>query len=185
MSSRFSIVRKGYDPVEVDEYLDSVREHLTRLDTMYKNSLQEIDNMSSALASYKQKDKEYKNNLQEIESLKNALENYRQKETAINNAIVNSQVSADNILQNAKSKADSIVRAAKKEAAEAKESFGRLLNDVIVSMDPHRKAVENFRRDYQVLLSKYLREFDESEFGDVADRLDALEDLLVTLRDNG
>ena len=160
MSGRFSIVKKGYSPEEVDEYLDSVREHLTRLDTMYKNSLQEIDELKKALGYYKN------------------------KEASIKNAIVNSQVSAENMMLNAKNAAENIVRSAKNEAEITKEAVNRLLSDIVVSMHPHRKIMHNFRRDYNALLSKYMREINDNDFKELTDKLDSLEKYIGAIRGN-
>ena len=160
MSGRFSIVRKGYCPHEVDEYLDTVRDFLAKLETKHKDSLQEID------------------------SLNKRIDDFKQKEASINNALINSQISADSILLNARNAADNIVKNAKNEAAITKDAINRLLSDIVVSMLPHRKAMQSFRRDYQELLSEYLKEIDDDEFGAITDRLDALEKYIGELTGN-
>ena len=160
MSGRFSIVRKGYDPEEVDAYLETVKDYLTKLEAKQKT------------------------NQTEIESLTKALDDYRRKEASINNALVNSQISADSILTNARNSADNVVKNAKNEAEITKEAINRLLSDIQVSMIPHRKAVQNFRREYEEILSKYLRDINSDDFDGLMDKLDSLEKYIGVLTGN-
>ena len=160
MADRFSIVRKGYCPEEVDAYLEIVKDCLTKLEANQKNSLKEIDRLTKSLNEYKQ------------------------KELSINNALVNSQISADSILQNARNAADNIVKNAKNEAQIIREAINRLLSDIIVSMHPHRKNLHDFRREYAEFLSKYLREIDDNDFDALVDKLDSLENYIGVLTGN-
>ena len=160
MQGRFSIVRRGYCPEEVDEYIDSVRDYLTQMEAKHNNCLYEID------------------------SLKKSVEDFRQKEASINNALVSSQISADGILMNARSAADSIVKDAKNEAAATKQAMNRLLSDIVVSLHPHRDIMQSFRHDYEELVSVYLKEIDEHEFSALGERFDALENFISGLTSN-
>ena len=160
MTSRFGIVRKGYDPEAVDKYLDSVKDYLTELESNQKNCQSEIDRLNKAL------------------------DEFRQKEASINNALVNAQISADSILMNARNAADNIVKNAKNEAEITKDAINRLLSDIVVAMLPHRKTVLNFRRDYEEVLTTYLKEIDENDFKAVIERFDSLEKYIGELTGN-
>ena len=158
MSGRFGIVRKGYDPEEVDAYLDKVRDYLTKLEDNQKSTKIEIDRLTKALNDYKQ------------------------KEASINNALVNSQISADSILLNARNAADNIVKNAKNEAKITKDAINQLLSDIAQSMHPHRRVVQNFRRDYEEFVSECLRTINEHDFNAVMDKLDSLEEFIGVLK---
>ena len=181
-TDRFNIVRKGYCPEDVDAYLDTVKDYLTKLEANQKSSMKEIDRLTNSLIEYKQ------------------------KELSINNAIVNSQISADGILQdarnaaddivknakneanntmqNARNAADDIVKNAKNEAQITKEAIDRLLSDIVVSMKPHRKIMQDFRREYADVLTKYLKEINDDDFDDLVGKLDSLENYIGDLTAN-
>ena len=157
MSGRFGIARKGYDPEEVDAYLDKVRDYLTKLEDNQKSDKIEIDRLTKALNEYKK------------------------KEASINNALVNSQISADSILLNARNAADNIVKNAKNEAMITKDAVNRLLSDIVMSMHPHKRVIQNFRRDYEEFVSECLRTIEEHDFNEVIDKLDTLEKYIGVL----
>ena len=151
MIGRFSIVRKGYAPEEVDDYLEEMRDQISLLESDQRENREEIDN------------------------LKKSLNDYRQKEASINNALINSQISADLILQNARTAADNIVKNAKNEAEMTKDAVNRLLSDIVVSMLPHRKMMKEFRRDYKKFVGTYLKEIDDEKFDTIVEKIDTLE----------
>ena len=160
MDGRFSIIRKGYCPEEVDKYLDMVKDYLEKLEAKQKN------------------------HQLEVESLNRTITELKQKEASINNAIVNSQISADSILLNARNAAENIVKNAKNEAEIAKEAINRLLSDIVISIYPHRKLMQSFRNDYEELLSHYLKDIDEHQFGKLNERFEALEKYIGELTGN-
>ena len=160
MPGRFSIVRRGYSPEEVDAYLETVKDYLEKLE---------------------EKSSSY---LNEINSLTKSINEYKQKELSINNALVNSQISADSILLNARNAAENIVKNAKNEAEITRDAINRLLSDIVVSLLPHRKKLQNFRRDYEGLVSAYLKEIDEHEFVSVTEMFDRLEKYIGELTGN-
>ena len=160
MNGRFGIVRKGYAPEEVDAYLDTVRDYLTKLEARQRSSQEEIDRLNKTL------------------------DEYRHKEASINSALVNSQISADSIMMNARNAADNIVKNAKNEAEITKEAINRLLSDIIVSLYPHRRAMQNFRNDYEALVSEYLKPIKDQDFDSVMDRIDSLEKYIGVLTGN-
>ena len=121
----FSIVKRGYNPQEVDEY---------------------------------------------IETLEQVIKSYKDKDNAIKNAIISAQVAADNILKNTHL-----------EAVEYKTNTLSRLRHIYESVETQRSRMQSFQDDYNDMLRKYLRAFEESEMNQVFDRIDELEKYLSEL----
>ena len=121
----FSIVKRGYNPQEVDEY---------------------------------------------IETLEQVIRSYKDKDNAIKNAIISAQVAADNILKNTHL-----------EASEYKSRTLDQLRHIYDSVETQRNRMQEFQDDYNNLLRKYLRSFEESDAAAVYERIDELEKYLREL----
>ena len=121
----FSIVKRGYNPQEVDEY---------------------------------------------IETLEQVIKSYKEKDNAIKNAIISAQVAADNILKNTHL-----------EVAEYKANTLAQLRFIYDSLEVQRSRVKTFQEDYENMLNKYLRNFDQSDLSVIYDRIDDLEKYLREL----
>lgn len=157
MSGRFSIVKKGYNTEEVDDYLDSVRDYLSKLEEKQKNALKEV------------------------KDLKSTLQDLKQKEASLNNALVNSQISADGILMSARNAADNIVKNARNEAEMSHENVCRHLTEVFAGLAPYRRQMLSFREDFLGFVSGHLKEMDDAGYTAIAARFDALEKYLGEL----
>jgi len=129
----FSIVKRGYNPQEVDEY---------------------------------------------IETLEQVIKSYKDKDNAIKNAIISAQVAADNILKNTHL-----------EAAEYKNRTLEQLRRVYESVEVQRSRMQAFQDDYNNMLHKYIRPFEESDAAAIFERIDELErylrELSATANDEG
>lgn len=157
MAGKFTIVRRGYSPEEVDGYLKTVKDYVEKLEDAFKESEREVESLSRKLGAFES------------------------KEAAINNAIVNSQISADSILMSARNAAENIVQNAKSEAEMEKEAIYSLLADIAHSLLPRKKHIQNFRQDYEELMTKYFKDFDEKDFAQVTGAYDALENYINKL----
>ena len=121
----FSIVKRGYNPQEVDEY---------------------------------------------IETLEQVIKSYKDKDNAIKNAIISAQVAADNILKNTHL-----------EVAEYKQRTLAQLRHIYDSIETQRSRMQSFQDDYNNMLRKYMRSFDESDAALIYGRIDELEKYLREL----
>jgi len=158
MSNKFEVVRKGYEPSAVDDYVRRTDEYIDRLESEVKNhKLAANDAM-------------------------NALQAYREKEAAINNAIINAQISADTILLNAKNAADSIMKNAKVQAERAGIEFDKRIEDIKRSITPQRQMLQNFKYEYNAMISKYLRTIQDEDFATVNEGISALEEYIAGLQ---
>lgn len=123
--SKFTKVRKGYDMVEVDKY---------------------VNELESVVKSYKEKD------------------------IAIKNAILNAQIAADNIIKNSKN-----------EAAAYKDEVIERLHLIDESIKFQKTNVQEFKKDYDDLLNKYLLKPSSSDFVPLLSKIDSLSSYVNTL----
>ena len=124
----FSIVKRGYNPQEVDEY---------------------------------------------IETLEQVIKSYKDKDNAIKNAIISAQVAADNILKNTHM-----------EAAEYKTRTLAQLRNIYDSVENQRNKMQSFCDDYNDMLQRYLRPFEESDMSVIYERIEDLEKYLRELSES-
>jgi len=122
MPDRFNIVKKGYDPAAVDQY---------------------------------------------INHLEAELKSHRDKSGVINQAIVSAQQAADNIILNAKNQGRAM-----------KEDTSRQLGEIAASVHAQRQLLNDFVREYNATVSKYLNAMDSQDLKMVSGKIDALETFL-------
>ncbi len=122
MNKTFSIVKKGYDPLEVDRYI-------TELEEIVKS--------------------------------------YKEKDVAIKNALVNAQIAADNIVKNAEVEADTYKLKSIEKLFSIKNSIGQ-----------QRNQLANFKNDYNRLIQRYVKDFNDFDFISVENRIDELHDYI-------
>ena len=158
MPEKFTLVRKGYDPAAVDEYVKRTDEHIEKLQDIARD---------------------YKTEFEEMEESVNA---YKEKETAINNAFVNAQISADNILADAKSAAEDIIGDARAQAQKINDAAERHLAELIRSIAPQRIMLQNFKHEYDALITRHLKNLADNEFALLEDKINSLEAYLQGLQ---
>ena len=99
-----------------------------------------------------------------IGELERQLKFYRDKDATINQAIISAQAAADNIVQNAKNQGRTI-----------RENVASQLEDVSISISSQKTMLSNFVRDYDAILSKYLRVIDDEDFKGIVEKIDSIE----------
>ncbi len=122
MNKTFPIVKKGYDPQQVDTY---------------------------------------------IAELEEVIKSYKEKDVAIKNALVNAQIAADNIVKNAEIEADTYKLKAMEKLVNIKKSVSEQKNHL-----------DNFKNDYNRLIQKYLKDFNDYELVSVENKVDELSDYI-------
>jgi len=131
---------RGYDPNEVDAFLDTVSSHYEKL---------VAENKAQA---------------DRIQSLLSDIEIYKENETNLQKAIIKSQDLGEEIVQNAKKKADLIIREAELNARKAKQdieddilSRKHELEDIKLRNDKLLEDVRNFISDKLNELEDYIK----------------------------
>ena len=102
-----------------------------------------------------------------IRELENQLKYYRDRDSTINQAIISAQAAADNIVQNAKNQGRTI-----------RENVAKQLEDVSLSISTQKTLLSDFVRDYNTVISKYLRVIDDEDFKEINEKIDSMEAFL-------
>ena len=126
MPDKFGYVKQGYNPAEVDSYVDS---------------------------------------------LENVIKSYKEKDSAIKNAIISAQVASENIIKNAEL-----------EAQEMKKKTLEDLRAISDSITRQKEHIKNFQTDYNTMIGKYLKDFEESDLISVYSSVNEMENYLYTLK---
>ena len=122
MSERFTVVKRGYDISEVDQYI-------TQLETVIRS--------------------------------------YKEKDNAINSALISAQMTATNIINEAHKNSSFM-----KTGAIAK------LDAITSSISVQKRMVKEFQDDYNKLVSRYLKEFNEADILSVYSKIQDLEEYI-------
>ncbi len=106
LEKQFETVRKGYDALEVNKFLDEVIEGFKALEDKVKKLEAEV------------------------EENKVKLEKYSEMEEALKNSIITAQKSADNLLRDAKNRSDMIISEAESKARRMQEEYKNSYADI-------------------------------------------------------
>ncbi len=102
-----------------------------------------------------------------ISELEEIISSYKEKDIAIKNALVNAQIAADNIVKNAEIQADTYKLKAMEKMSNIKES-----------VKYQKGHLDNFRNDYNRLMQKYLKDFNDYDLVSVDNKIDELHDFI-------
>jgi cell division initiation protein len=127
---------RGYDPNEVDDFLDTVADEFER-------TFAENQRMS-----------------EEVASLKERLEQFEELETSIREALVHAQQVARDLRRNATKEAELIVREAKERSHQILADSSARVERVQESYEVLRRAKQEFANDFRHLLKSYIAVMD-------------------------
>ncbi len=127
---------RGYDPNEVDDFLDTVADEFER-------TFAENQRMS-----------------EEVASLKERLEQFEELETSIREALVHAQQVARDLRRNATKEAELIVREAKERSHQILADSSARVERVQESYEVLRRAKQEFTNDFRHLLKSYIAVMD-------------------------
>ncbi|MBR3898416.1 MAG: DivIVA domain-containing protein [Bacilli bacterium] len=156
---KFNRTLRGYDPEEVNDFLDEVINKVEKL-------VQDIDEKNDII---KQKDEEIrnlKNQLGENDRLRDKLENYEKMENSLNQAIFMAQKTSDQLKTSAHKESEIILDDAKKNAS-------RIVNEALLRAEKIEDEASNTKRNITVL-KRRLKNIIESQL-QIIDDIDDLE----------
>lgn len=149
---RFNRVLRGYDPEEVNRFLDKV---IAQVETM----VEEIKIKDAQL-------KEYKNMENEYISLKQSKEQYTRMEETLKRAIVMAEKTSEQIKLTAYQERDIILNDAKKNA-------NRIVNESLMKSEQIQRQADSLRRNI-VIYKKRLKDIIETQL-QVIDDIEKIE----------
>ena len=138
---KFSRVLRGYDPDEVNSFLDKV---IAKVEAMIK----EIEDKDKQIASYKELEEENK-------KLNDKVAHFARMEDNLKRAILMSEKTSEQIKLTAYQERDIIVTDAKKNA-------NRIVNEALLKAEEIEKETDNLRRN-MIVFKKRLREALETQ----------------------
>ena len=149
---KFSRTMRGYDPEEVNNFLDKV---INQVETMV-NEINEKDKRIKELESF-----ELENN-----ALKEKLLQYERMEGTLNKAIIMAQKTSEQIKVNAHNEAETIIE-------DAKRNANRIVNEALLRAEKAESDANLLRRNTNIF-KKRIKEIVETEL-EMVDELDKIE----------
>ncbi len=149
---RFSRVMRGYDPEEVNQFLDKV-----------------IAQVESIVEESKAKDeqlKAYKNMEAEYKTLKQSKEQYIRMEETLKRTIMMAERTTEQVKLNAYQERDVIV-------GDAKKNANRIINEALMRSENIQREADSLRRNV-VVFKKRLRDVIETQL-EVIDDIEKIE----------
>ena len=138
---KFSRVLRGYDPDEVNSFLDKV---IAKVEAMVK----EIDEKEKQIASYKVLEEENK-------KLNDKVAQFSRMEENLKRAILMSEKTSEQIKLTAYQERDIIV-------GDAKKNANRIVNEALLKAEEIEKETDNLRRNL-IVFKRRLRETLETQ----------------------
>jgi len=151
---RFSRVLRGYDPEEVNRFLDKVIEQVEGMVQEIKVKDQEIKTKDEILKRYKAMETEYY-------ALRQNKDQYMKMEETLKRAIVMAEKTSEQIKLTAYQERDIIV-------SDAKKNANRIVNESLLKAEQFQREADRLRRNV-IIYKKRLRDVIETQLQMVDD----------------
>lgn len=156
---KFTRVMRGYDPDEVNNFLDQV---IKRVEKM----IADIDAKNKLIVDQNDEIRKLKSKLEETNALKEKLEQYERMENTLNRAILMAQKTSDQLKVAAHHESEIILDDAKKNAS-------RIVNEALIRAEKIENDAEMMKRNINVL-KRRLKNIIESQL-EIIDDIDKLD----------
>ena len=156
---KFTRVMRGYDPDEVNNFLDQV---IKRVEKM----IADIDAKNKLIVDKNDEIRKLKSKLEETKALKEKLEQYERMESTLNRAILMAQKTSDQLKVAAHHESEIILDDAKKNAS-------RIVNEALIRAEKIENDAEMRKRNINVLKHR-LKNIIESQL-EIIDDIDKLD----------
>lgn len=156
---KFNRTLRGYDPEEVNDFLDEIIEKVEKL-------VSDIDEKNELI---KEKDKtieELKNQLDEKNRLEDKVDSYERMENTLTQAIFMAQKTSDQLKTSAHRESEIIIDDAKKNAS-------RIVNEALLRAEKIENEASNTKRNI-IVLKRRLKNIIESQL-QIIDDIDDLD----------
>lgn len=138
---KFNRVLRGYDPIEVNSFIDHI--------------IEQVENMVNEIKEKDLKIKELEEQVEDVITLKNRIEQYEKMEDTLNRAIVMAEKTSEQIKLNAHQERETITNDAKRNAS-------RIINEALLKAEKIDNDAEMVKRNMNIL-KKRLRDILESQ----------------------
>ncbi len=149
---KFSRTVRGYDPDEVNAFLDKV--------------ISQVEAMVNEINDKDRKIKELQEQLEDNNGLKDKLEQYERMEETLNKAILMAQKTSDQIKVNAHKESETVVE-------DAKRNANRIINEALLKAEKIENESNLLKRN-TTIFKKRVREIIEAQL-EIVDELNEIE----------
>lgn len=156
---KFTRVMRGYDPDEVNNFLDQV---IKRVEKM----IADIDAKNKLIVDKNDEIRRLKLKIDEVSALKEKLEQYERMESTLNRAILMAQKTSDQLKIAAHHESEIILDDAKKNAS-------RIVNEALIKAEKIENDADLMKRNINVL-KRRLKNIVESQL-EIIDDIDKLD----------
>ena len=156
---KFTRVMRGYDPDEVNNFLDQV---IKRVEKM----IADIDAKNKLIVDKTDEIRRLKSKIDETSALKEKLEQYERMESTLNRAILMAQKTSDQLKVAAHRESEIILDDAKKNAS-------RIVNEALIKAEKIENDADMMKRNINVL-KRRLKNIVESQL-EIIDDMDKLD----------
>lgn len=151
---KFTRVMRGYDPDEVNNFLDQI---IKRVEKM----IADIDTKNKLIVDKNDEIRRLKSKLEETSALKEKLEQYERMESTLNRAILMAQKTSDQLKVAAHRESEIILDDAKKNAS-------RIVNEALIRAEKIENDADMMKRNINVL-KRRLKNIIESQLEIIED----------------
>ncbi len=138
----FSKSFRGYNPEEVDEFLDKVARNFEFLSKENHVLKQQLEELKSKIEEYKKDEEMFRKTLVAAQKRSEEIEKEAQRKRDL--IIREAELESERIIQNAKNKADEILREANLKVVEIKNEIATLEKERDIFIMKIRTVVESF-----------------------------------------
>ena len=130
---RFKKTKEGYDPIEVNQFLDNVIKQVSKMVNMIKEK-------DAAIKARDKKLAELARSIKETDRIKDKLAQYERMEDTLNKAILMAQKTSDQVKSNAYRESEILIENAKKNAS-------RIVNEALMQAEKAEVEANRMRRN--------------------------------------
>lgn len=156
---KFTRVMRGYDPDEVNNFLDQVIKRVERM-------IADIDKKNKLIENQKEEIKKLQDSIEETSAMKEKLDQYERMESTLNRAIIMAQKTSDQLKMTAHRESEIIIDDAKKNAS-------RIVNEALIKAEKIENDADTMKRNINVL-KRRLKNIIESQL-EIIDDIDKLD----------
>lgn len=156
---KFNRTLRGYDPDEVNEFLDRVIEKV-------ENLVSDIEAKNNEIKEKNERIEQLEQVVEETSNLRDKLEQYERMESTLNNAIFMAQKTSDQLKTTAHRESEIIIDDAKKNAS-------RIVNEALLRAEKIEDSAANMKRNIAIL-KRRLKNIIESQL-EIIDDIDDLD----------
>ena len=148
---KFNRTLRGYDPVEVNNFLDQV--------------IKQVEDMVDDIKKKDQKTLELEKQLEKVDKMRQSLQQYERMESSLRNALVMAQRASEQIKLSAHNESEVIID-------DAKRSANRIVNEALLRAEKTEQEADTLKRNINIF-KRRIKDIIEAQL-EVVDEMDSI-----------